>query len=75
MSVITAVEQMAEPIGFDIAQSNNEVQAAFFNGFGRGMYYPNLDHMDMQICYLVNGLTREAKATIRKLAEFCGEEG
>lgn len=67
MSVLTAAEQMAEPIGFDIARSNDQVQAALLNGLARGMRPMQRIDREMQLAYMTKHLTPDAKALLRDL--------
>jgi len=72
MSVTTAIEQMAGPIGFDIAQGTDQTQAALINGLARGFNHTMKGHArDMQICYLTALLTPEAKQFLADLSAMC----
>lgn len=74
MNIKTSIEVLAEPIGFDIAMSDDRTQAQLLNGLGRGfdtMRSPN--DYNMQVCYVSQHLTPSAKALITKLSEFINE--
>jgi len=66
----SSVEQLAEPIGFDIGHSSDDVQANFINGFSRALAMCQPHQLDMQICYIVDKLSPESKKVILKLTEF-----
>lgn len=66
----TSIEQLAEPIGFDISNSDDIVQSNLLNGMGRGFNtYPD-DRLDMQLCYISQKLDKRTEDYILKLAEF-----
>lgn len=66
----TSIEQLAEPIGFDIANSDDIVQSELFKGMGRAFNtYPD-DRLDMQLCYVSQKLDKRTEDFILKLAEF-----
>lgn len=75
MSVKTAVEQMADAVGFDVGMSDNEVQAQLFNGFARAFKRSMPDDLDRdrQCCYIAEKLTPEAKTILGNLAEYVSE--
>lgn len=77
MTVFSAMERLAEPIGADFAMSDSKTQAALFNGFAsmweRANHGPNTD-MNMQACYIAADLTPAAKRVITKLAMFAADE-
>lgn len=66
----TSIEQLAEPIGFDIANSDDIVQANLFNGLGRGFKTYNDQNYNMQLCYMVRKLNPEAQKLILDLTEY-----
>lgn len=66
----SSIELLADPIGFDIANSDDTVQGALLNGLGRGFKTYKTDALQMQLCYLVEKLTPEAKKFITELNEF-----
>lgn len=70
MSIKTSIEVLAEPIGFDIAWSDDRVQANLLNGLGRGFSTYNEQNLHTQLCYVSQHLTREAKDFIKLLNEY-----
>jgi hypothetical protein len=66
----SSIEQLAEPIGFDIANSDDNVQANLINGLGRGFKLYNDQNFNMQLCYLSNKLNKDAEKFILELAEY-----
>lgn len=71
MSVKTAIENLAEPIGFDISQSDDKVQADLFNGLGRGFKTYNETNLHTQICCFSQKLTPEAREFVKILNDYC----
>ena len=70
MNIKTSIEALAEPIGFDIAMSDDTVQANLLNGLARGFKTMAEHNLDTQVCYLVQHLSPEAKALIEKLNDY-----
>lgn len=66
----TSIEQLAEPIGFDIANSDDNVQSNLLNGLGRGFKTYNDQQYNMQLAYIVGKLRPETDKFILELAEF-----
>lgn len=66
----SSIEQMAEPIGFDIANSDDIVQSNLLNGLGRGFKLFRKEDFNMQLAYITNKLTPEVDNFILELAEF-----
>jgi hypothetical protein len=66
----TSIEQLAEPIGFDIANSDDKVQSNLLNGLGRGFKTYNDHSYNMQLAYLVEKLTPEAMKFVSDLSEY-----
>lgn len=66
----TSIEQMAEPIGFDIANSDDHVQSNLINGLSRGFKTYNDQAYNMQLSYLVEKLNKDSDKLILELAEF-----
>ena len=66
----TAVEQLAEAIGFDIAHSDDKVQSDLLNGLGKGFAQYNERELSMQLAYVTNKLTPQTKKLIVELSEF-----
>jgi hypothetical protein len=75
MSVTTAIDKMAEPIGFDIAHSTDLTQAALLNGLARGFRLAMSDtDRGKQMCYLTALLTPQARVFLIEVAAFCEVE-
>ena len=70
MSIKTSIEQMAEAIGFDIANSSDETQANLINGLGRGFKLFSHENFHMQLSYASNRLNKEGEKLILELAEY-----
>lgn len=68
MSVTTAVDAMAGPIGFDIAQSTDRAQADLLNGLARGLAQMNGRAREMQLAYVAPLLTQETRELVHALA-------
>jgi len=66
----TSIEIMAEPIGFDIANSDDIVQSNLLNGFGRGFQTLNQHQLGLQLSYIVDKLKPKTEEIILELAEF-----
>lgn len=73
MSIKTSIEVLAEPIGFDIANSDDRVQADLLNGLGRGFKLYGEQNLHTQVCYIAQHLTEDAKKLIRILNEYVEE--
>ena len=66
----TSIEQLAKPIGFDIAHSDDQVQANLLNGLGKGFKTYNSNELGTQLAYISNKLTKDAENFILELAEM-----
>lgn len=66
----TSVQQLAEPIGFDIANSDDNVQGDLINGLGRGFKTYNESSYNMQLAYLAERLDSNGESFILHLAEY-----
>ena len=66
----SSIELIAENIGFDISNSDDQTQANLLNGFGRGfkLYQPN--DFQIQLSYLTSKLNTDAEKVILEMAEF-----
>ena len=63
--VKSSVEKMAESIGFDIGNSDDETQANLLNGFCNGMANSMQDNkLDVQICYVVDKLNKNSATVL-----------
>lgn len=72
MSVQTAVEQLAFPIGREIGASTDKVQADLLNGFAEMLESScgNQSAIDRQLCFIHDKLNRNARRVIKQLSEF-----
>ena len=66
----TSLELLAEPIGFDIANSDDQVQANLLNGLGRGFKTYNDSNFNMQLCYVSQKLNKETEKFLIELVEY-----
>jgi len=65
----TAVQRMADAIGFDVGQANSKVQAELLNGLARAMNRgQERINVERQNCYIVEDLTPQAREYITALA-------
>lgn len=65
----TAVQRMADAIGFDIGAANSKVQADLLNGLARALYRGQQDiDVERQNCYIVDDMTPQARKYITELA-------
>lgn len=71
-NIIHSNNKYARDIGFDYGHADNTVQAALFNGLAQGFKSStggdSLGH-NMQLSYMVDGLSDTAKKFITDLAE------
>ena len=73
MSITTAIDKMAEDIGFDIGMSSDKAQGDLLNGLGKAFKTPNLD-MTSQIVYMTQNLDSNGKWVIKELAKYLVED-
>ena len=73
MSVKTSIELISEQIGFDIAMSDDKVQADLLNGLGRGFNIMPHNSRSMQISYLIQHLSPQAKQLIKELNDYLND--
>ena len=68
----SSIEKLANPIGYDIGNSDNVVQADLLNGLAKGLrtIAPDSDY-DKQLCYVADELSDSAVKMIETLYEFC----
>lgn len=67
----STVEQMADPIGFEIGMSDDVIQASLINGFSRAFKNSMQEHqMNNQICAVVQRLDETSMKVILEMAEF-----
>lgn len=67
----STVEKMADPIGFEIGNSDDVIQAALVNGLCRGLAN-SMDErsLSMQLCHIVEKLDNKSCSVILEMAEF-----
>ena len=68
--ITTSVEKLADPIGFDIANSSDTVQCNLINGLSRGFATFREENYNMQLAYIVEGLSKQSEKLIIDLCEF-----
>ena len=67
----TSIEKMAKDIGFDIGNSDDEVQANLLNGFCKGLHDSmNDSKLQMQICYIADKLNPTTEKVLKEIVEF-----
>ena len=67
----STVEQMADPIGFEIGMSDDVIQASLINGLSRAFKNSMQEHqMNNQICAVVQRLDETSMKVILEMAEF-----
>ncbi len=68
----TSIEELADPIGFDIGNSDNVVQANLLNGFCRGLQssVPDKYRRETQLSYIVEKLDDKAMSVLSEIVEF-----
>lgn len=68
--VKTSIELIANNIGFDIANSDDRVQADLLNGLGRGFKIYLDQNKHTQVAYIVQHLTPEAKELLKLINDY-----
>lgn len=66
----SSIELIAENIGFDIANSDDQTQANLLNGLGNGLKMMQTREFEMQLCYISKKLNSDSERLILELAEF-----
>lgn len=66
----TSIEKMSRDIGFDIGNSDDQVQADLLNGFADALCKLQKRDTEMQCCYIHDKLTTNAKNIISTLHDF-----
>jgi hypothetical protein len=75
MSTTTAIDAMANQIGFDIALSTDQAQADLLNGLARGFKsMERTGNAGMQLHYAASKFTPEALAFLEELGEVAKHE-
>jgi hypothetical protein len=73
VSIRSAIEQLAGPIGEELGASDDFAQATMLNKFCEMLERSCRGEMQTQICFFTRNLTPQAKRTLRLIAEFCEE--
>lgn len=67
----TSVEKLADSIGFDIANSDDEAQANLLNGFCKGLANSmQKNDLNTQLCYIADKLNSKTTAILKELVKF-----
>lgn len=66
----TSIELISETIGFDIAHSDDQVQANLLNGLGRGFKTYRNYELGTQLAYISDKLNKDSEKFILELAEM-----
>ena len=68
----STIENMAEPIGFEIGTSDDNIQGKLLNGFCKGLHnsIPQKSNLEMQLCYIADKLDNRSDEIILALADF-----
>lgn len=67
----TSIQKLAEDIGFDIANSDDETQANLLNGFCKGLANSmDGNALNTQLCYVADKLNAKTKRVLEELCEF-----
>ena len=67
----TSIELLAESIGFDIGNSDDQTQANLINGLARGMANSmDSSHYNMQLAYIIDKLDSKSLRLIKELYGF-----
>ena len=66
----SSIELIAENIGFDIANSDDQTQANLLNGLGRGFKTYNECNLNMQLCYVSQKLKPETEQFLVCLVDY-----
>lgn len=66
----TSIEVLAEPIGFDIANSDDQTQANLLNGLGRGFKSYNESNLNIQLCCVSQKLKPETEQFLLCLVDY-----
>lgn len=66
----TSIEKIARDIGFDIGNSDDQVQADLLNGLGDAFNNYRHENAHLQICYVSDKLNTNAIKLIKLLHEY-----
>jgi len=69
-NIVSANEKYAEAIGYDYGPTSNVVQAALLNGFAHSLNIACSRTPDMQLAYVVDGMTDETRAIFKSLGQL-----
>lgn len=74
--IINSVQKLAKEIGKDIGRSDNQVQADLLNGFAYGFKNNGMQKCqeELQLSYVVDHLSHEAKELIKQLYNLVSVE-
>ena len=70
--IISAVEKLAESIGYDIGCSDDVTQSVLLNAFFKGVRNSILEqrNRELQLCYIAEKLSKTSEECIKTLHEF-----
>lgn len=68
----STIENMADPIGFEIGTSDDNTQGSLLNGFCRGLRnsMPDKHNLETQLCYIADKLDKRSEDVLLGLVEF-----
>ena len=68
----STVENMANPIGFEIGSSDDNTQSSLINGFCRGLRnsIPDKSEYNTQLHYIADKLDKKSENVLIDLVEF-----
>lgn len=67
----SSIEKLAGDIGYDIAFSNDEVQADLINGLCKGLENSMSESdLETQLCYISKHLNKKSERVLKALVEF-----
>jgi len=69
--ILTSIEKMSEAIGYDIGNSNDEVQANLLNGFCKAISNSMQENdRSTQCCYIADKLNNTTLKVLDDIVEF-----
>jgi hypothetical protein len=68
----STIENMANPIGFEIGTSDDRTQAELLNGFCKGLKnsMPDKSNLNMQLCYIADKLDSNTENLLLEIVEY-----
>ena len=67
----SSIEKLAGNVGYDIAFSNDEVQADLINGLCKGLENSMSESdLETQLCYIAEHLNKKSERVLKALVEF-----